>query len=627
MENPPAYRQRLPELETCQREDRRLRRAVFAVLITALSFPMWLWADERDLLSEADRRMRAGNYALALEVYDAFLDRYPNSELMADVQYGRGVSLYHLGRYDDALSTFGLIERQYRLAGFLEEIPYWTGITHYKLGGFEEAALDLMEFVRSGAAPERRSQALLYQALAELHAGRLIESQEPLVKLVLGREDTLDVTTTYAAVLLSHNYLVSGEYERLVSFASGLPTASYPPQRRDQVLFYYAEALWELEQLEAAGAIYGQLVAAEPEIAAAAHRRLFAAARREGDISAMQRWTRSAEIRFAASPEILADLWLRMGIENYDRGSDELAEFFLARVWQQELSIGITKGTAPMYLAATLIRVNRSVEAAKVLREMIEIAPEQSASATMLLGSIALEGQDYLSAAELYGNFGSHYSASPRRAEASYLAAYAFYRAGDLQKAANAVTNAEAVVTGSRYHFDLLRLKVNLAGRQGRRDDARAIIDRLVELAPNDVTAQIDRMKLAFADSDHDAVVRFARRLRGAFRTLADINPGAEALASYLQGVSEIALKRYRNGIDLLRNPGLQRALNDELSELAPTAVYQLGWALYRLGEFSQATMVLDELPRDNEAVFLAGWAYFSDERFEEAAARFGKLA
>ena len=616
-------------LRSLTRRGRTLSRAwvYLAVVAVTATVPAALWADEGELLSEADRRMRDGNHALALEVYDAFLNRYPNSESIADAHFGRGVSLYHLGRYADALSTFDLIERRYRLAGFLDEIPYWTGITHYQLGGYEAAALDLMQFVRSAAASERRPHALLYLGLAELQAGRVAEAQEPLGELVRRSEGMTDPTTAYAAVLLAHSYLAGDQHEELVAFASGLPTVSYPPQRRDQILFYQAEGLWELDRVEAAAALYSQLVAAAPEIAAAAHRRLFAAARRGGDISAMQRWTRSAETRFAASPEILADLWLRMGIENYDRGADELAEFFLLRVWEQELASGTSHGTAPLYLAATLIRAGRASEAAQVLRHLVELAPGQSSSAVMLLGSIALEDQRFADAADLYGRFGSRYPDSPRRAEAGYLAAYASYRAGDLAGAARAASAAQGAVPGSRYHADLLRLQVNLARRQGLLDEARQIIDRLIELGPDDVTAQIDRMKLAFSAGDHEAVVDFSRRLRAAFRNLAATDPAADALAAYLQGVSEIALKRYRNGIELLRQPGLQRALRGELAELAPTAAYQLGWALYRLGEFGDAATVLDGLPSDDDALFLAGWAYYSHGRFEEAAQRFGDLA
>ena len=138
------------------------------VAASAALAPLALWADERELLNEAGKRMADGDYALAMQVYDAFLVRYPSSEAIADVHFGRGVSLYHLGRYEDALETFDLIESRYRLASFRGELPYWTGITRYQLGAFEAAALDLERFVSSGAAPERRSQALLYHGLAEL---------------------------------------------------------------------------------------------------------------------------------------------------------------------------------------------------------------------------------------------------------------------------------------------------------------------------------------------------------------------------------------------------------------------------------------------------------------------------
>lgn len=614
---------------------RKVSRAgvCLALAASAVAAPLAVRADERDLLSEAARRMKDGDYELAMQVYDAFLARYPNSESVADVHFGKGVSLYHLGRYGEALEIFTLIESRYRLASFLEEVPYWTGITRYRLGAFEPAALDLKLFVSSGAAPERRPQAMLYQSLAELGSGRVAAAQESLAELMRESEGMSDGTVAYAAILLAHTYLAGEQHEELVAFASGLPTASYPPAYRDQVMFYEAEALWELERVEAATELYRQLVSAAPEIAAAAHRRLFAAARRAGDLDAMQRWTHSAESRFASSPGILSDFWLRLGIESYERGADDLALLFLRRVWERELTAGRTDGTAPLYLAMTLLRTDSSSEedllseAKEILADVIRMAPGRWQAVQMILGDIALEEQRFAEAAELYRELGARDQGDPRTAEVAYLAAYAFYRAGDLTKAEAAAADAEEAVRGSIYHDDLLRLQANLARGEGRLEAALQRIDELIQLLPMDVSAQIDRMKLAFDLEDHAAVTRYADLLRGAFPELAESHPGADAVATYLQGVAEIALKRYRSGIELIRRPGLQQALGDDLADLAVDADYWLGWALYRLGEFREAASVLDSRQGDDDSLFLAAWAYYSEERFEDAAYRFDSLA
>lgn len=604
-----------------------------ALAASAVALPLAILADERELLSEAARRITDGDYELALQVYDTFLARYPKSESIADVHFGRGVSLYHLGRYEEALETFALIGSRYRLAAFLEEIPYWTGITRYQLGAFEAAALDLKQFVSSGAAPARRPQALLYQGLAELGAGRVAAAQESLAELMRQSEGMSDGTIAYAAVLLAHSYRAGGQHEELVAFASGLPTASYPPRYREQIMFYEAEALWELERVELAAELYRQLVSAAPEIAAAAHRRLFAAARRAGDLEAMQRWTHSAESRFASSPGILSDFWLRLGTESYERGADELAELFLRKVWERELAAGRTDGTAPLYLAMTLIRTDASPEAdllseaKEILAHVTRMAPGRSAAVQMILGDIALEEQRFAEAAALYSDLRTRHQDDARAAEVAYLAAYAFYRAGDLVKADAAAADAEEAVRGSAYHADLLRLQANLARREGRLEAALQRIDELIQLLPEDVSAQIDRMKLAFDLEDHAAVTQYAGRLRETFPDLAGSDPGADAVAAYLQGVSEIALKRYRAGIELIRRPGLQQALGDDLANLAVDADYWLGWALYRLGEFREAASILESRQDDDDSLFLAAWAYYSEERFEEAAHRFDSLA
>ena len=398
-------------------------------------------------------------------------------------------------------------------------------------------------------------------------------------------------------------------------------------------MFYQAEALWELERVGPATELYRELVAAAPEIAAPAHRRLFAAARRSGDLEAMQRWTHSAESRFASSPGILSDFWLRLGIENYERGADQLAELFLRRVWERELAAGQTDGTVPLYLAMTLLRSDRSSEddrlseAKEILAHLVRMAPGRSSSAQMILGDIALEEQRFAEAADLYSDLGAGDQGDPRTSEVAYLAAYAFYRAGDLAKAEAAAANAEEAVKGSIYHADLLRLQANLARRAGRPKAALRHIEELIQLLPTDLSAHIDGMKLAFDLEDYEAVTRYADRLREAFPDLAKGDPGADAVATYLQGVSEIALKRYRAGIELIRRPGLQRALRDDLADLAVDADYWLGWALYRLGQFREAASVLESREGDDDSLFLAAWAYYSEERFAEAALRFDDLA
>ena len=97
-------------------------------------------------------------------------------------------------------------------------------------------------------------------------------------------------------------------------------------------------------------AIIGILAA----IALPAYQRLFAAAELGGDLPTMQSLTQAAEVRFASSPPVLADLWTRTGVASYRRGNRELAEYFLARVWglRDRTPVG---ETAVLYLAEAML--------------------------------------------------------------------------------------------------------------------------------------------------------------------------------------------------------------------------------------------------------------------------------
>src|SRR3972149_7317115 len=103
-----------------------MKNAILLVLLLGAG-PRLLAVTEAELLAQAERYYRSGNYVLALEGYDELLSRYPLSDAAPDSRYFRAVSLLRLGRDREALAALEQIESRYRGTRYLPYVHYWLG--------------------------------------------------------------------------------------------------------------------------------------------------------------------------------------------------------------------------------------------------------------------------------------------------------------------------------------------------------------------------------------------------------------------------------------------------------------------------------------------------------------------
>lgn len=61
---------------------------------------------EQDFFTTGNEHLNAGRFEEALETYDAFLAESPEAATSPEVQNNRGLSLFHLGRLDEAVDSF-----------------------------------------------------------------------------------------------------------------------------------------------------------------------------------------------------------------------------------------------------------------------------------------------------------------------------------------------------------------------------------------------------------------------------------------------------------------------------------------------------------------------------------------
>lgn len=599
---------------------------ICALLVVPL--PVHAARSEADLFAEAESRYLGGTYAAALEAYEGFIEAYPRSSLVPDAYYRRAVTLLRLERWQEASDALREVEARWRATRWIDYVPLWQGIALYHLGSYSLALGSLDRFLAGAADADLTPQALLHRGLCLMALGDAAGAEATLGKLM---DDWPDAANrSYARVVLGTLFARGGSWDALAELTRELPPEADPWSERLALL--RSEALWETgRQDEAAGLARGLVASRDDGIALTAYQRLFAAAESGGDLPAMQSLTQAAEVRFAASPPVLAELWTRTGVASYRRGNRELAEYFLARVWGLRDRTPVSE-IAVLYLAEAMIDRDDAAAARGVLEAFVASGQPSSGAALMRLGDAALAGGDYAAAAARYAQFLERWPDSERRTEAGYLLAYSRYRQGRFAEAAETV--GRFVGQPGPFARDLGRLRVALLKREGRWEEALAQTDALIAGDPQDARARLERMKLLFqlgrvADLPAEADALF-KRLPG----LATEDPYAWLLASYLRGLGQVARKEWRAAAASLEVVSEAAADRAGLGVIVPWARYYLGWAAVRGGSPERAVAVLDGLVAAwpahelaQRALFLSGWAQFALKGWTEAAERFSRAA
>ncbi|HEY9592928.1 MAG TPA: tetratricopeptide repeat protein, partial [Spirochaetia bacterium] len=281
-------------------------------LFVAAPQPVSAAPAEADLFAEAESRYLAKNYTAALEAYDQFLQAWPRSERIADVQYRRSVCLYRLTRYRDAVQLIGDIEVRYRTTRYFAYVPLWKGLSLYALGSYSLAVDSLDAFLASGQKdPEFTPQALLHKALALSSLSNDAQAVTTLRSLVADYAGSR--LFPYASVVLGTILQRQKAYGDLLTLTQGTDPSQFPEPWRSDFLLLRAEALWQSGKQDDAQPLYIQLVGAPDDVALVAYARLFSAAQRKGDLQNMRDLTEAAGSRFKGRTTLLSDLWTRVG--------------------------------------------------------------------------------------------------------------------------------------------------------------------------------------------------------------------------------------------------------------------------------------------------------------------------
>ena len=620
---------------------RRGRRGL-AVLFAVVALPAIGANAERDLFNEAERRFRGGNYAFALEAYEDFLERYPLSELSADAAYRAGVAQTQLGRYREAVETFEQVQIRHRSTRYLPFVNFWAGVALYELEQYDRASASLTAFVNETPDAGIVPRALLYLGLANVSLNDLSGAAEALEQLRAVPEDS--ESTAFGVVLLGYVYALQGRYVQMLLLAEDRPPETIDDRWRAEYLAYRAEAYWQLEQYPEAEGDYAAIVDAETvadSIASVALRRLFIAAERRGDFDLMDSVTLRAELRFRESPEQLANFWLRLGIENYRRGSLDLARFFLKR--SAELGAESEVGNAAvLYLAETYLSGSDPDgirEATRVLTSQQELSTGNPWQVSLRLGDVMLRQGDFAGAIAQYESFIRAMAEDPDANEAEieqarYLLAYALYREGRYDEALRQVRQIDSDLASGGPLGELRRLETVLLSRTGDTAAAERSARSYVDRFPDDISARVDHLRLLYRLESWQELLVAAAALTDRVPDLRVRSPRAFVLTAYLKGLAHVARGEPGAAATALDAVTADLAERQGLGDIVPYALYYRAASHYRQGSYGTASVLLAELEDqfrghelESRAAFLAGQSAFSIGSYRESAAAFTRAA
>ncbi|MGD0727725.1 MAG: tetratricopeptide repeat protein [Spirochaetia bacterium] len=605
---------------------------IFSLLLLLASAGQALAAPaENDLFAEAESRYLGKNYAAALETYDAFAAAYPLSERIADVQYRRAVCLYRLERYRDAVQLIGDIEVRYRTTRYFSFIPLWKGLSLYGLKSYSLCVDSLDAFLAGPRDPEFTPQALLHKALALQAIANDDRARESLSLLMTDYPTSRLIP--YASVVLGSLLQRRGSFNDLLALTEKTNSSGFPEPWKSEFILLRAEAMWQSGQADDAQPLYIQLVGGPKNVSLVAYERLFAAAQRRKDLQGMRDLTTAAEARFAGRTVVLSELWTRIGAETFRQGDLDSAEPFLRRAWNARKDMPVNE-IVPLYLAEILRARKDPAGARQVLLDFLSLGKPGTGAVIIRLGDLSLMADDYSSAAASYTRFRESFPTSPRAPEAGYLLAYCLYRQGKADEAARLASALLRQDVDPAVRQQLARLQIVLLNGANRTTEAADALKDYTAKYPDDLRSRLDYLKDLFVLKRYADIVREADAVRRQHPSLDAQDPYAAIEVSYLRGLSLITSKDYRDAVTDLSSIQAAAAKKSGLSVIVPYALYYVGWAYLRMGDFAGAARLFDEMsaayPSHELAPmisYLSGWSHFSQGDFMKATAAFARVA
>ena len=599
----------------------RLAASMSAIMCLSLAAPGILSAQniDRRLYQDAENRFRAKDYDVALQKYNELLDEYPLSSYVPDSQFRRAVCLFRLDRTEDALSIFRLVESKHRSTAFLSFVPFWIGVISYNEKEYTYASENLKRYIESGES-SLVGQARLFLAISENELGRTTEA----ISYLEAMDSTAIAEAPYAIPFLASLYVREKQYQDVLDLVAVNPLFSVSSEDRVRVHLYEAEARWHLDEKDAASAIYEELRSEPADIASVAYQRLFAYYTELGDEESLQQIVLDAEIKLSGKPDVLAEFWLRIGIETFQEQKYDLSRSYFQRIWNLRESATID-GLVPLYLAELQVIGLRPREAVTILESFIAYSDSRRELILFRLGGIYLEIDSWSDATRTLDTFLTEFPESKYFSEGAYFSAYAYYRNGEYTNSLAHIRDVLQAAKGGAFTDKLLRLQSVLYKQTGELPAAIDTLREYIPLQPGDSPARMDLIKLLFRIRSYDEVLTEV----SVIENVTPFNEPESAfflLSQYMYGLSLIANHEYASAAETLEAISAAAVRKAGLDLIYPYTLFYRGWSYYREAEyptaennFAEFVEVSQDHELYNRAAYLAGWCAFVEGQYSRA--------
>lgn len=607
-----------------------MKRLLMPALLLLVAAAAWAQTTERELFLEAEGRYQAGDYVLALDLYNSYIKSYPLSSRVPDIEFRRAVSMFRIGDTHEALSLFKTVEVRYPQTRFLPYVPFWIGLCDYQLKDYHSAIRSFDRYL-GGNDETVRNQALLYKAVSEKEVGRPHEARLTLVKLMNRLKDP--TSEPYALTELAALRLKGNDYQGVLDLLNRIDLSSLPKDTAERLDLYKAEAYYGLQHYSSAEPLYRRLLTAPPSIASIAYQRLFSIYQSNGEQSKLTAIVNRADLALAGMPAVLEDFWLRVGIDSYKQGKLDLAESYLQRI-RSLRSQGAENPLVPLYLAEIYSKTKRLPQAISLLKGALPHASEYQDLMLFRLAGFQLEAGDYASAHTSYREFLSRYRKSSYYGEAAYLDAYASFKLENYAAVVSRIDHEFSAGRAGTYHAKMLKLRALALTALGEKAKAIQSLREYLPLAPDDIAARIDLAKLYFDQQDYSSLLEENAKLLKAHPNLEQSDAAAYLTVRYLDGLALLSQKHYADALKMLAPLTPHRLHQAELSDIAPYSLFYQGWAVYRLGDYGRAASlfaeVLSSTPKGSladRARYMSGWTAYLRNDYRRAAGFFRTYA
>jgi len=577
--------------------------AIFLIFLVVIILPdKFIFAsNETELFTKAESYFYSQNYQLAEESYSIFIKRYPLSDLIPDVMYKKAVCLYYLNQIDRSLRLFLSVEKGFRTTRYINLIPFWKGVIYYKKNQCKLSLQNFDNFLHSEYNPTLTPKALLYSSLCYISSKEYNKAKERLDVLI--SKKGYSKLTPYEITLYGFILLKNRDYRSEMDFQRKINIALLPDKFRKYIDFYRAEALWFMGKKEDAIKIYNDLMGEESDIASVSFRRLYSYYQGKNNLKEMERLLIDAEHRFNNSPNVLVDVWIKMGLESFNRGDYKLAQYLLLKAFDYSRKSNVSPSyVIPLYLSEIYLKNNDLKDALDVLSQYeSKIKDKKSQSYILLhLGKIYFLKEDYVNAIETYKKFIKSYPESEYVPSVNYLIAYLYYIKKDYENVLK-YCNILLKLEDKKYYYPSLKMKEIVLRKVGNYRESLKTINEYIERYPDDISIRLDKIRVQFLMKEYRDVVKSSE--------------------DFLKSFS-ISNSRY----EII-------SVKSSLLEIYPYILYYKGWAYYRLGDYSKAVSNFSNVEKEDNLIlwtsaqFMMGWCWYQSGKYLQAGNQFSKIS